>query len=128
MIVRRVEMLDTAQIAEIYNHGIQDRNATFETELRNEDMIRSWLTDHFGKKEPVLVGISSKESKESRHEDPLILGWTLASSYRSRSCYSGIDEFSVYVRKGYRRHGIGEKLLLSLIDDVRLSRSSFPRI
>ena len=115
--VRAAEIKDAAQIAEIYNQGIQERSATFETDLRDAEMMREWLIDHGRKKEPVLVAIRANEKDELAIK-PLILGWTSISSYRNRSCYSGIGEFSVYVRNGYRGIGIGEKLLLSLINEA----------
>ena len=119
--VRSAQDGDASQIAEIYNQCIEDRTATFETELRTENSMREWLIDHQNNHHPVLVAIVEREySTSERAKDlPLISGWTSASTYRPRSCYSGIGEFSVYVRKGYRRRGIGEKLLLGLADEAR---------
>jgi L-amino acid N-acyltransferase YncA len=107
--VRAAIAEDAGQIAEIYNQGIEGRAATFETELRTADAMREWLIDHQSKHQPVLVAV----------EKTAVVGWVSVSTYRPRACYSGIGEFSVYVRKDYRGRGIGEKLLSSLIDEAR---------
>ena len=51
MHVRAATLDDAAAIARIYNQGIEDRTATFETRLRKEDDIRGW----FDGRHPVLV-------------------------------------------------------------------------
>jgi len=47
-----------------------------------------------------------------------VVPWALVSSYRPRACYSGIGEFSIYVKEGFRGSGIGigKKLLDELIE------------
>jgi L-amino acid N-acyltransferase YncA len=113
IIVRNAELSDAAQIAVIYNEGIEERSSTFETDLRTEDTMRGWLIDHQNSGHPVLVAIVSEASELTN-----VGGWSSISAYRPRSCYSGIGEFSIYVRKSYRRRGIGGKLLVSLIDEA----------
>jgi phosphinothricin acetyltransferase len=44
------------------------------------------------------------------------VGWTSADAYRSRECYDGVAEFSVYVDESFRRRGVGVMLLEGLID------------
>lgn len=80
--------------------------------------MRNWLVAHVNKREPALVVTISKINS-SKNEPALIVGWTAASSYHDRCCYSGIGEFSVYGRSGYRRHGVKEKRLLSLINEAK---------
>lgn len=74
--------------------------------------MRDWLIEHENKNQPVVVTVLKSNVNE-------IVGWASASTYRPRNCYSGIGEFSIYVKDGYRERGIGEKLLLSLIDEAR---------
>jgi L-amino acid N-acyltransferase YncA len=54
---------DAAAIAAIYNQGIEDRVATFETQMRSEDDVKSW----FDTRHPVVVieevGILEKHGK-----------------------------------------------------------------
>ena len=43
MQVRLALLIDAASIAEIYNQGVEDRVATFETRLRTMEDITSWF-------------------------------------------------------------------------------------
>jgi L-amino acid N-acyltransferase YncA len=105
--IREAGEQDAAAIASIYNQGIDDRGATFETELRSADDMAAKLAER--KQYPVLV-IS---------EDDVVLGWAGLSSYRPRECYAGIAEFSIYFDRSARRRGLGRQLLTALIDVAR---------
>jgi phosphinothricin acetyltransferase len=45
-----------------------------------------------------------------------VVAFASTSLYRSRDCYAGIAEFSVYVEQTHRRLGIGRVALRSLMD------------
>ena len=92
---------DAGQIAEIYNQGIADRIATFETRLRSADDILAW----FDGLHPTVVVLD--------HE--AIVAFASCSSYRPRACYARNAEFSVYVRRDYRGRGAGRVAMLALI-------------
>ena len=85
---------DAAAIADIYNQGIADRGATFETEPRTRQDIQSRMADA---RFPLLVA----------EDAGTVVGWAGLSSYRSRACYAGIAEFSIYLDRGTRGHGVG---------------------
>jgi L-amino acid N-acyltransferase YncA len=105
----RTARLDDAQaIASIYNQGIEDRSATFETEPRTADEIAGRLVE--GCNFPVLVAERAGE----------VVGWAGLSSYRARACYAGIAEFSIYLDRSTRGRGIGRHLLGALIDSARV--------
>ncbi|AHV97402.1 arsinothricin resistance N-acetyltransferase ArsN1 family A [Paenibacillus sabinae] len=107
--LRRAAEKDAEQLAEIYNYSIQhERNATFETELRTAEDRRFWIRNQH-KRHPIIVA-----ECEGR-----ILGWASSSPYRTRSCYDGIGEFSIYVHKPFRGKGIGKRLLNELIEECR---------
>ncbi len=93
MNTRLATLNDATTIATIYNQGIEDRSATFETRLRTVEDIQTW----FGGTHPVIV-------VEDEHD---VIAFASTSSYRSRECYAGIAECSVYVRREMRRHGAG---------------------
>jgi phosphinothricin acetyltransferase len=95
---------DAAAIAEIYNQGIEDRVATFETELRSAQDRRAWLQSIAGRYPAVVA-----ETPEQ------VVGWAGAGPYRARECYRGIGEFSVYVRRECRGLHVGDALLPALI-------------
>jgi phosphinothricin acetyltransferase len=105
--IRAAAPIDAAAIAEIYNQGIEDRGATFETQARTPDDILARLAE--GDRFPLLVAV----------EDDRVLGWAGLSSYRPRECYAGIAEFSIYLERAARGHGIGRQLLTSLLGAAR---------
>lgn len=103
--IRTAEESDAPAIARIYNLGIAARTATFETEPRtSEQMIeRLKLRDRY----PTLVAVDAAG---------FVVGWAGLSEYRSRQCYAGIAEFSIYLAPEARRRGTGKALLRSLIE------------
>jgi L-amino acid N-acyltransferase YncA len=98
---------DAEVIASIYNQGIADRGATFETELRTATDIAAKLVER--ERYPLLVIT----------EDDAVLGWAGLSTYRARACYAGIAEFSIYLDRRARGRGLGRQLLTALIDAAR---------
>jgi phosphinothricin acetyltransferase len=94
---------DAGAIAAIYNEGIADRIATFETEPRREDQIAAQLMDK-GDRYPTVVA-------ERRGQ---IVAWAGAGPYRSRPAYAGVAEHSVYVARAARGAGAGRIALETL--------------
>lgn len=92
---------DAPAIAAIYNEGIEDRVATFETRPRSADDIRKW----FDGVHPIVVV----------EDDGEVVAFASTSQYRPRECYAGIAETSVYVSRAYRRKGAGRMALEALI-------------
>jgi L-amino acid N-acyltransferase YncA len=107
MTARPATPADAGAIATIYNQGIEDRIATFETRLRNAADIRPW----FGSRYPIVV-------VEENHE---VVAFAAASSYRPRACYAGIAEVSIYVERNCRRRGAGRLALEELIRAAELA-------
>lgn len=103
--VRRAVPADAARIATIYNEGMEDRAATFETEPRTAAQIMLWF--EFGY--PVIAAGESAD----------IQAYAVAFPYRSRACYDGVREFSVYVARSGRGQGYGHAALSALIDHAR---------
>jgi len=92
---------DAAAIARIYNQGIEDGSATFETRPRSEADVRAG----FDGKHPVVVVEESGE----------VIAFAAASLYRPRACYAGVAECSVYVAREARGQGAGRLALAALI-------------
>lgn len=101
MSTRPAKYEDTPDLAVIYNEGIEGRTATFETRPRSSTDVGAWL----GGRHPVVVV----------EKDGRVVGFAAASSYRSRECYDGIAEFSVYVSRSARRKGVGREAMQALI-------------
>ena len=98
---------DEAAIARIYNQGIEDRGATFETASRTDAEMASRIDaiDRF----PLLVA----------EDDGTVIGWAGLSEYRPRACYNGIAEFSIYLDRAARGRGAGRTLLNALVETAR---------
>jgi arsenate reductase len=101
--VRLATPADAAAIAAIYNEGIADRIATFETEPRTPEQLHTQLIDK-GDRFPTVVV----------ERDSQVVAWASAGPYRSRSAYSGVAEHSVYVARAARGAGAGRAALEAL--------------
>lgn len=103
LITTRPARLDDADaIAHIYNQGIADRVATFETQPRDADTIRTW----YAGRHPVVVV----------EQGGIVVAFASTSTYRPRDCYAGIAEFSVYVERSMRGRGLGVVAMNALMD------------
>jgi len=101
MTARAATPADAADIARIYNDGIEDRIATFETRPRSEADISAW----FDGVHPIVVV----------EDSGAVVAFAATSTYRPRECYAGIAETSVYVARSCRRRGAGRVALEALI-------------
>jgi phosphinothricin acetyltransferase len=97
---------DAASIAKIYNQGIVERIATFETEPRTPAQIAAWL------KAGHLVIVAAVEGRGP-------VAFAVSFPYSLQSCYAGIGEFSVYVARDFRCCGVGKAALAALIEAAR---------
>jgi L-amino acid N-acyltransferase YncA len=103
MKTRLARQADAAAIAAIYNEGIEDRVATFETAARSAKDIEPWLEEEL----PLVVVESDGE----------VVAWAVAHHYRHRSAYAGVGDFSVYVARSARGRGLGRAAVEALIEE-----------
>jgi L-amino acid N-acyltransferase YncA len=101
--VRIATVEDAEAIARIYNEGIADRIATFETEARTPAQVASALTDKGDRYPTVVVERAGA-----------VVAWAGAGAYRSRPAYAGVAEHSVYVARAARGTGAGRAALEGL--------------
>ncbi len=95
---------DAQTIARIYNEGIEDRVATFETRPRSARDVEAW----FDGTHPIVVVEDAGQ----------VLAFASTSTYRPRECYAGIAEFSVYVARAARGRGAGRAAMQALIEEA----------
>jgi L-amino acid N-acyltransferase YncA len=92
------------QVLAIYQSGIDERQATFETAAPEWAAFeRAKLPDH----RHVALG-----------SDGRVLGWVAASAVSDRCAYAGVVEHSVYVHPAARGVGVGGALLRALIEST----------
>lgn len=106
MKTRDAAVADASAIARIYNEGIDDRVATFETRHRTADDVVQWLDG----RHPVVV---------VEDDDGEVIAFAATSTYRPRDCYAGIAEFSVYASRAARGRGAGRMAMEALFAAAR---------
>ena len=95
---------DAAAIAAIYNQGIEDRVATFETQPRTPPEVAAW----FDGVHPAVVVESGGR----------VVAFASTSAYRPRACYAGIAEVSLYVERSFRGRGAGRAAMRAIIAEA----------
>jgi L-amino acid N-acyltransferase YncA len=95
---------DAAAVVAIYNEGIEDRLATFETRPREPAEVEAWLEDGL----PFIVATAGDG----------VVGWARVSPYSDRCVYEGVGEHGVYVARAARGRGAGRALLEALCDEA----------
>lgn len=96
---------DAPAIARIYNEGIEERLATFETRPRSAVEVAAWFDGPY----PVVA------VEENGH----VIAFAAAAEYRPRGCYAGIAEFAVYAARDWRGRGAGRLATVALIEALR---------
>src|SRR5215510_12410762 len=95
--IRRAEARDAARLALIFNQGVEDRVATFETEPATAETAGRWIAEG-------VVIVMERDGK--------IEAWAKASPYEDRHhYYDGVREATMYVARSSRRQGFGRVLL-----------------
>ena len=110
MNIRKANLEDAAQIADVYNYYVQNTHHTFETDpLSAEEMQRriEEVTDNF----PFLVS----------EDEGVIVGYAYATQFKLRQAYEYAAEVSIYVKNAAKKKGIGSLLYLQLFDELRES-------
>jgi L-amino acid N-acyltransferase YncA len=95
---------DCAAIAAIYNAGIAERTATFETRPRTPEDIACWL----GGRHPVMVV----------EDTGRVVAFASSGAYSPRECYAGVADFSIYVAPEARGRGAGRLAIEALLRAV----------
>ena len=101
MRVRRGRPDDAGAIAAIYNQGIAERQATFETDERSSTDVVGWLGRE---REPVLVA----------ELDSHVAGFARVIRSSDRCAYAGVGEYAIYLDAAARGQGVGARLLEEL--------------
>ncbi|HEY9369125.1 N-acetyltransferase family protein [Streptomyces sp.] len=93
-----------AQVVAIYQAGIDEGNATFETTAPTwEQFDAAKLPEH---------------RFAAVDETGRVLGWVAASKVSDRCAYAGVVEHSVYVHPDARGRGVASALLKALVDST----------
>jgi L-amino acid N-acyltransferase YncA len=99
--IRAATPADADAIAALYNQGIAERQATFETRPRAPEEIAGWF-------EPDLPFLAAED------DGGRVVGFARVSPYSDRCVYEGVGEHGVYVDASARGRGVGHRLLEEL--------------
>lgn len=91
------------QVREIYLEGIATGIATFQTEAPS---FEEWDKGHL------------KVCRFIAYGNGQVLGWVTLSPTSSRPVYSGVSEVSIYIKKEFRKNGIGKALMETVIREA----------
>jgi L-amino acid N-acyltransferase len=109
MKIREAEPEDLAAIGEIYNHYVKTSTCTYQVEPSTPSEMADWLAAHSGH-HPATVAVT---------DDGTVVGYGSLSSFRDRFGYRFSVESSVYVRPDLHRRGIGQAILIDLVQRAR---------
>jgi L-amino acid N-acyltransferase YncA len=106
-VIRPAQPSDAEVLAAIYNQGIEERQATFQTRLHDPGELELKIEQRGGH---LIVA----------ERDGTIAGWAGWSGYDDPAdYYSGIAECAVYVGREARERGVGAELLEGLADEAQ---------
>ena len=97
---------DAPAIWRIYNQGIEDRLATFATQMCPPAEVEGWFRN------PRLRVLIAENFRQP-------VGWASLGPYRDGGAFSTIAEMSIYIDRAWRRHAVGQLLAGALIAEAR---------
>ncbi len=104
-LIRAAREEDAFSLREIFNEGVQDGLATFDDEPRSiEEQRRLLAAAGQDPQQPILVA-------ELRG---WVVGWITVQSYDTRPQLRDIGEVTVFVRREFRKYGVGRQLMRAL--------------
>ncbi len=106
--IRKINVNDAQQIADIYNYYIENTIVTFEEEIVTIDEMKQRILD-VSKALPWLV----------YEEGDKVIGYAYASKWKSRCAYKYSLETTVYLKHGESGKGIGTLLYKELTSELK---------
>ena len=107
--IRNATQNDCAAISAIFNDALIHTSSVYAYEPETLQDRQRWLHEKETAGYPVLV-----DEREGR-----VVGFATFGPFRSRPAYRYTAEHSVYVDAAWRKQGIGEGLLLAIIDAAK---------
>ena len=101
--IRKMQPEDSNDVLDIFQQGINGRNATFDKEIPTWEY---WDKSHFAVSRFVLL-----------NEDEKVVGWCALKPTSDRECFKGVAEISIYLDNEFQSRGLGKLLLKKLILD-----------
>ena len=110
MMIRNFTENDLESIVKIYNHAVDEKFATADTEYVSVESRKDWFAQHSADTYPIYVAEENGE----------VIGWCSLSPHRpGRKALRRIAEISYYIHKDHRRKGICHSLISFTIVKAR---------
>ena len=111
MNIRTAKEKDHPDIIKIYNHAVDEKFATADTEYVTVESRKEWFAQHSPETYPIYLA----------EEDNKIIGWCSLSPHRpGRKALSTVAEISYYIHKDHRRKGIANSLITHTIESAKV--------
>lgn len=110
MTIRSATQKDYSEIVKIYNHAVDEKFATADTEYVTADSRKDWFTQHSQDSYPIYIAEENGE----------IIGWCSLSPHRpGRKALRSVAEISYYIHKYHRRKGVANSLINYTIESAK---------
>ena len=110
MIIRNFSINDLGAIVKIYNHAVDEKFATADTQYVTIDSRKEWFAQH----SPITYPIYVVE------ENSKVVGWCSLSPHRpGRKALRSVAEISYYIHKDHRKKGIANSLITHTIKSAK---------
>lgn len=111
MIIRNFTKDDLEAIVKIYNHAVDEKFATADTEYVSVESRKDWFAQHSADTYPIYVAVENDE----------IIGWCSLSPHRpGRKALRTVAEISYYIHKDHRKKGVVSSLIRHTIESAEL--------
>jgi phosphinothricin acetyltransferase len=110
MLIRAATGNDYTDIVAIYNHAVDEKFATADTEYVTIESRKEWFAQHSPETYPIYVA----------EENGQVIGWCSLSPHRpGRKALRKVAEISYYIHKDHRRKGIANSLISHTIESAK---------
>ena len=110
MIIRNFSINDLGAIVKIYNHAVDEKFATADTERVTVETRKEWFAQHSTKTYPIYIA----------EENSKVVGWCSLSPHRpGRKALRSVAEISYYIHKDHRKKGIANSLITHTIKSAK---------
>jgi len=110
MTIRSATLKDYSEIIKIYNHAVDEKFATADTEYVTLESRKVWFEQHSADTYPIYVA----------ELDGKIIGWCSLSPHRpGRKALRSVAEISYYIHTDHRRKGVANNLIIHTIDSAK---------
>jgi phosphinothricin acetyltransferase len=109
MQIRTATEKDFSDIVAIYNHAVDEKYATADTEHVTVESRKNWFALHSPESYPIYVAEENKE----------VIGWCSLSPHRpGRKALRNVAEISYYVHKDFRQKGVANTLIYYTLNEA----------